>query len=414
MTFTWRRGAAYLLIRYERTVREALRNPIQVLSSLTEKSKNESYRFQRLYRNLYNPEFYWLAYKNIYANTGSMTAGADGTTIDGMSDERIQRIIESMRDKSYLPKPARREYIAKKNSNKKRPLGIQSGNDKLVQEVVKMILESIYEPVFKKTSHGFRPNKSCQTALYQMTNATLINKNNVSFIVKNIDEINISIDGIDEKTTDRVRGKGVFKKVLDTVNLLHEEDFGNIALSMVFGDKNYHLESKFIALNRRLGTRPVIRGFAEMGRGKENKDVFSTKEKMKNVDIIFDENNLQQEFTKSLSPCTCGAGKEKILVDYKGDIYPCQWFREVEDKMGNALEKNVSELHLTKAVRRVESFYPWKYPKCHECCVNYFCWPCPGELKEKAIDEEQIKEICKKMKPILYKRIWNEVIEDEI
>ena len=86
-----------------------------------------------------------------------MTAGADGTTIDGMSDERIQRIIESMRDKSYLPKPARREYIAKKNSNKKRPLGIQSGNDKLVQEVVKMILESIYEPVFKKTSHGFRP-----------------------------------------------------------------------------------------------------------------------------------------------------------------------------------------------------------------------------------------------------------------
>ena len=72
-----------------------------------------------------------------------MTAGADGTTIDGMSDERIQRIIESMRDKSYLPKPARREYIAKKNSNKKRPLGIQSGNDKLVQEVVKMILENI-------------------------------------------------------------------------------------------------------------------------------------------------------------------------------------------------------------------------------------------------------------------------------
>ena len=51
-----------------------------------EKSKNETYRFQRLYRNLYNPEFYWLAYKNIYANDGSMTAGADGTTIDGMGN----------------------------------------------------------------------------------------------------------------------------------------------------------------------------------------------------------------------------------------------------------------------------------------------------------------------------------------
>ena len=147
-----------------------MRNPTEVLQNLTEKTKNESYRFQRLYRNLYNPDFYWLAYKNIYANKGSMTAGADGTTIDGMSDERIKGIIESLRDRSYRPKPAKRVYIAKKNSNKKRPLGIQSGNDKLVQEVVKMILESIYEPVFSNRSHGFRPRRSCQTALMQIQN----------------------------------------------------------------------------------------------------------------------------------------------------------------------------------------------------------------------------------------------------
>lgn len=165
---TWRRGAAYYFILKERTVREALRNPIEVLKSLTEKSKDETYRFKRLYRNLYNPEFYWLAYKNIYANNGSMTAGADGTTIDGMGNERIEKIISSLRDRSYQPKPARREYIAKKNSNKKRPLGIQSGDDKLVQEVVKMILESIYEPNFSDKSHGFRPNRSCQTALKQI------------------------------------------------------------------------------------------------------------------------------------------------------------------------------------------------------------------------------------------------------
>lgn len=135
---------------------------------MTDKSKDESYRFQRLYRNLYNPEFYWLAYKNIYANKGSMTAGADGTTIDGMSDERINGIINTLRDRSYRPKPAKRVYIVKKNSNKKRPLGIQSGNDKLVQEAVKMILESTYEPVFSNKSHGFRPNRSCQTALMQI------------------------------------------------------------------------------------------------------------------------------------------------------------------------------------------------------------------------------------------------------
>lgn len=145
-----------------------MRNPTEVLKNLTEKSKDESYRFQRLYRNLYNRDFYWLAYKNIYANKGSMTAGTDGMTIDGMSNERIDGIIESLKDRSYRPKPAQRTYIAKKNSNKKRPLGIQSGDDKLVQEVVKMILESIYEPCFSNKSHGFRPNRSCHTALSQI------------------------------------------------------------------------------------------------------------------------------------------------------------------------------------------------------------------------------------------------------
>ena len=148
-----------------------MRDPITVLKSLTEKSKAENYKFQRLYRNLYNPEFYYLAYKNIYANNGSMTPGVDGTTLDGLSDERIARIIESLKNHSYQPKPARREYIPKKsNPNKKRPLGIPSGDDKLIQEIVRMLLESIYEPVFSDNSHGFRPKRSCHTALQQIRN----------------------------------------------------------------------------------------------------------------------------------------------------------------------------------------------------------------------------------------------------
>ena len=85
-----------------------MRNPIDVLNSLSDKSKNPSYRFERLYRNLYNPEFYMLAYKNIYANDGSMTPGMDGTTLDGMSSRRIDGIISSLKDRSYQPNPARR------------------------------------------------------------------------------------------------------------------------------------------------------------------------------------------------------------------------------------------------------------------------------------------------------------------
>lgn len=147
-----------------------MRNPTDVLNSLSDKSKDPSYRFERLYRNLYNPEFYMLAYLNIYANNGSMTPGVDGTTIDGMSNQRVERIIASLKDHTYQPNPARREYISKKNSTKKRPLGIPSGDDKLVQEIVRMILESIYESTFTEASHGFRPKKSCHTALLRIQN----------------------------------------------------------------------------------------------------------------------------------------------------------------------------------------------------------------------------------------------------
>lgn len=148
-----------------------MRKPTDVLNSLSDKSKNPMYKYERLYRNLYNPEFYLLAYKNICANDGSMTPGVDGVTTDGMSLERIDKIIASLKDRSYRPNPARRTYIAKKNNPaKKRPLGIPSGDDKLVQEAVRMILESIYEPTFSNVSHGFRPGKSCHTALVKIQN----------------------------------------------------------------------------------------------------------------------------------------------------------------------------------------------------------------------------------------------------
>jgi len=146
-----------------------MRNPVYVLKSLTEKANVKGYRYERLYRNLYNPEFYLLAYKNIATSPGSMTKGTDGMSIDQMSMARINRIIKSLQDQSYQPNPARRTYIAKKNNPaKQRPLGIPSTDDKLVQEIVRMILEAIYEPTFSDRSHGFRPNRSCHTALSQI------------------------------------------------------------------------------------------------------------------------------------------------------------------------------------------------------------------------------------------------------
>jgi len=146
-----------------------MRNPIHVLKSLEDKACVQGYMYERLYRNLYNPDFYLLAYKKIATSPGSMTTGADGLSIDQMSMARINRIIESIKDHSYQPNPARRTYIAKKNNPaKKRPLGIPSTDDKLVQEIIRMLLEAIYEPTFSDLSHGFRPKRSCHTALSQI------------------------------------------------------------------------------------------------------------------------------------------------------------------------------------------------------------------------------------------------------
>ena len=141
-----------------------MRSPERVLNSLNEHSKDSSYKFERLYRLLFNEELFYVAYQKIASNEGSTTKGSDGRSIDGMSLARIETLIASLKDESYQPHPSRRVHIPKKNG-KTRPLGIPAFEDKLVQEVVRMILEAIYEGHFETTSHGFRPKRSCHTAL---------------------------------------------------------------------------------------------------------------------------------------------------------------------------------------------------------------------------------------------------------
>jgi len=145
-------------------VRDIMRSPERVLNSLNEHSKDSSYKFERLYRILFNEELFYVAYHKIASNGGSTTKGSDGRSIDEMSLARIETLIASLKDESYQPHPSRRVHIPKKNG-KTRPLGIPAFEDKLVQEVVRMILEAIYEGHFETTSHGFRPKRSCHTAL---------------------------------------------------------------------------------------------------------------------------------------------------------------------------------------------------------------------------------------------------------
>jgi len=139
---------------------------IKRLAALGEISR-QGKRLNGLFRLMENPILWHEAYANIYSNDGATTKGVDGGSLDGFSEQRVASIIARLKDGSYRFHPVRRVYVPKKNG-KKRPLGISSGDDKLVQEVVRIILERIFEPVFEDSSHGFRPGRSPHTALQQM------------------------------------------------------------------------------------------------------------------------------------------------------------------------------------------------------------------------------------------------------
>ena len=120
-----------------------------------------------LFRQLFNPQMYLLAYGRLYSNHGAMTPGVDGETADGMSLAKIGRVIDALRHERFRFQPARRVYIPKKNGTR-RPLGMPPWSDKLVGEVIRLLLEAYYEPRFSDRSHGFRPGRGCHTALSEV------------------------------------------------------------------------------------------------------------------------------------------------------------------------------------------------------------------------------------------------------
>jgi retron-type reverse transcriptase len=123
---------------------------------------------ERLHRQLFNPELYLRAYEKIYRNDGAMTPRVTAENVDGMSLKKIQAIIDKLQYERYRWTPVRRTHIDKKNSSKKRPLGLPTWSDKLLQEVIRSLLEAYYEPQFSDRSHGFRPGRRCHTALEEI------------------------------------------------------------------------------------------------------------------------------------------------------------------------------------------------------------------------------------------------------
>ena len=149
-----------------REVRE-MRTAETVLNIIRERGQR-GLQVKNVYRLLYNPDLYLRAYAKLNSNAGAMTPGTTSETVDGMSLEKINAIIEALKYERYRWTPVRRTYIPKKNG-KLRPLGMPSWSDKLLQEVIRSILEAYYEPQFSEHSHGFRPKRGCHTALKEIT-----------------------------------------------------------------------------------------------------------------------------------------------------------------------------------------------------------------------------------------------------
>jgi group II intron reverse transcriptase/maturase len=140
-----------------------MRTAETILTIIQDRGKR-NLKLDGIYRQLYNPELYLRAYGRLYRNGGAMTKGSTGETVDGMSMRKILGIIELLRNERYRWTPVRRLLIPKRNG-KLRPLGIPTWSDKLLQEVVRSILEAYFEPQFSQNSHGFRPGRGCHTAL---------------------------------------------------------------------------------------------------------------------------------------------------------------------------------------------------------------------------------------------------------
>lgn len=178
---------------------------IRALAGVSKATLQKGVRIKHLFRIMtHNPDLWMSAYARISKNRGAITEGVNQNTLDGMCGDRIKNLITILKEGKYEPEPVRRVYIPKANG-KKRPLGVPTGDDKLVQEVVRMLLELVYEPTFSASSHGFRSGRSCHTALSEIKDTWLGTKwivdTDISGFYDNIDHRKL-IDILTKKIDD--------------------------------------------------------------------------------------------------------------------------------------------------------------------------------------------------------------------
>lgn len=278
---------------------------------------------------------------------------------------------------------------------------------KLLDKVIKVNPEGLVltggEPLMRKDFLTIlkyvRENYNGHITL--MTNATLLNQENINIIKDLVTNIDISLDGADEESCALVRGPGVFNKVINNIKLLKNNSFDKISLSMILSKNNSFYVDEFFELNKSLGTQPMLRALSYSGRASKNKEFLDKKYTLKETQHTGEKN-------KEYHTCTCTAGYDQLTIEANGDIFPCNLFVNKEFKLANIEE--VQDLNQLFSIGKgeflcpcVQKFEPRKFDKCKDCNINYFCWSCLYSMYDIKDDFE---ERCKYKKEI-YASIWS-------
>ncbi len=283
-----------------------MRRAETVLGVLRERGRR-GLPLERLYRHLFDPQLYLLAYGKLYSNHGAMTPGADAETVDGMTLGKIGRIIDALRHERYRFSPARRVYIPKRDG-KRRPLGLPSWSDKLVGEVIRLLLEAYYEPQFSEHSHGYRPRRGCHTALRRVVNTwkgtawfvegdvaacfdsfdhqvmvdTLgdkIHDNRFLRLLRNMLTAGYLEDWVFNATPSGVPQGGVLSPILSNIYLHRLDSFVETVLipeytrgTLRVANPQYTHTRSAIAAARKRGDRPLVRALRKQQRSLPSRD----------------------------------------------------------------------------------------------------------------------------------------------
>ncbi|WP_425446502.1 radical SAM/SPASM domain-containing protein [Dethiothermospora halolimnae] len=222
-----------------------------------------------------------------------------------------------------------------------------------------------------------------------MSNGTLINNKEIArLIFKTCDKVHLSLDGFDKDSVDKIRGPGIYEKVLKSITLLKDAGIDKITLSMVKTKINDDI--KFKELCEKLGVKPVIRKLDPVGRGKECYDELKLSSQ-NNEDVKMMRKNVRGN-------CFCKAGVTTIFIDEIGDVYPCDVLNFPEYRVGNFFHDNFSDnfqSDLRKIIEKLNICILDQIEDCKECNYRYFCSNgCPGIDRLIFNNENYKKEIC--------------------